>query len=520
MENRQIVRSAFSMGMVTLASRVFGLLREWVRGYLLGTTHSSDAFTLAFMFPNLMRRLVGEGALMAAFVPVMAEFKERESREALDRFVHSFITVLLIALVVMVAAVMAGAPLLKHLLPRYQEVPGKIELTVMLTRLMFPYLLFISLAALSQGILNAYRVFVPSAATPILLNICIVSFGLLAGGVTDDPATALGFGVLAGGVVQFFFQMPFLRRLGISYRFRLRPRNRGVVRVFRLMVPGAVGAGVHQLNILAAQFITASLGEGSVAALRFSVTMVELVLGIFVISLTTVILPVLSGKSARGDLEGMKESLRFALRLVLIITFPATVGLLLLRFPLIRMLFRYGRFTEESVGMVSGALLYHSLGLAGIGASRVMVQMFYSLKDTRTPVYLAAMVMAANVALCFALRGPLGLGGIALAGSATAFMNYLLLAWFLRRKVGGFLDRATGISALKSLGASLAMLAALYALRETAAEFLARGRLYNTLGTLGLILAGVLLFTAASLVLKNRDILALRDALARRLLGR
>lgn len=520
MEERHIVKSAFSMGMVTLASRMFGLLREWVRGYLLGTTHGSDAFTLAFMFPNLMRRLVGEGALMAAFVPVIADFKEHENKEALDRFVHSFFSVLLIALVVMVAAVMAGAPLLKYLLPRYRAVPGKIELTIMLTRLMFPYLLFISLAALSQGILNAYRVFVPSAATPILLNVCIVSFGLLAGGIVSDPATALGFGVLVGGAVQFFFQVPFLRGLGISYRLRFRPRNRGVVKVFQLMVPGAVGAGVHQINALAAQFITASLQEGSVAALRFSVTMIEMVLGIFVISLTTVILPVLSDKSSRGDLEGMKESLRFALRLVLIITFPATVGLVLLRFPIIRMLFKYGRFTEESVHLVTGALLYHSMGLAGIGAARVVVQMFYSLKDTRTPVYLAAMVMAANVILCFTLKGPLQLGGIALAGSVTAFMNFFLLLWFLKRKVGGLFDRHTGVSALKSLGASLAMLGALYGLREAAEGFMDQGRLHNAAGTLGLILAGAGVFIAASLVLKNRDILALRDVILKKLLGK
>jgi putative peptidoglycan lipid II flippase len=497
------------MGVVTLASRVFGLFREFVRGYLLGTTHSSDAFTLAFMFPNLMRRLVGEGALMAAFVPVISEIREHQSREDLERFIHSFFTVLLVFLVITVGAVVAAAPLLKYVLPEYKDVPGKIELTVRLTRLMFPYLLFISLAALSQGILNAFRIFVPSAATPILLNVSIISFGLLAGGYVIDPAVALSYGVLVGGAAQFLFQIPFLRSKGVTFRFRFRPQNRGVVRVFKLMVPGAVGAGVHQINTLVSQFITATLGEGSVAALRFSITLVELVMGIFVISLTTVILPVLSQKSARGDLEGMKESLRFALRLVFIITLPATAGLIVLRTPIITMLFEYGRFDRNSVNMVSGALIYHAVGLAGIGATRILVQMFYSLKDTRTPVYLASVSMAVNLGLCWYLKYPLGLGGIALAGSISAFVYFLLLAAFLKRKTGPFLDFGVGGGFLTSSAAAVVMLLVLLLLREAAGPVMGRSRVHLAAVTLGLIAGGAGVFAGVSLLLKNKDIVFL-----------
>jgi len=248
MENRRIVRSALSISSVTFVSRVFGLVREWLRGYLLGTSGSSDAFALAFMFPNLMRRLVGEGALMAAFIPVISEYIENRDKRELDDFLYSFFSILLIILIVITAAVLLAAPLLRFFLPQFTKVEGKIELTVLLTRVMFPYMLFISLAALSQGILNAYKVFIPSAVTPILLNISIISFGLLAGNSFSDPAIALGVGVITGGVIQFFFQWPFLAKRGFSYRLHFNFHSQGVKRVFMLMVPGAIGAGVYQIN--------------------------------------------------------------------------------------------------------------------------------------------------------------------------------------------------------------------------------------------------------------------------------
>jgi len=516
-ENRHIVKSAAGMSLVTFVSRIFGLMREWLRGYLLGTSGSSDAFAMAFLFPNLLRRLVGEGALMAAFVPVISDYREHESRKELEDFVYSFFTLLLFILLGIVVVTISAAGILRFLLPQFAKVEGKLELTVRLTRLMFPYILFISLAALSQAILNAHRVFVPSATTPILLNISIISFGLLASRYFSDPAYALGIGVLVGGVIQFFFQWPFLMKRGIRYRFRFHFRNRGVIKVLRLMVPGAFGAGVYQINVLVSEFIAAFLEEGSVAALRFSTTLIELVLGIFVISLTTVILPVLSEKSSKGDPEGMMESLRYALRLVFIITLPATFGLIILRFPLVTMLFRYGRFTEKSVEMVASALIFHAIGLVGIGATRVVVQMFYSMKDTKTPVYVAAGVMAVNIGLCILLSGPLRLGGIALASSVSAFCNVFSLLYLLRMRVGRILDRSVILSFVKSLSASLALAALLWYLLRLLQDFMAQSRLYNAILTLGLIAAGLAAFLVVSLLLRNGDIIELKRTVQERL---
>jgi len=431
MENRRIARSAFSIGAVTFTSRLFGLIREWLRGYLLGTTGSSDAFSIAFLFPNLMRRLVGEGALVVAFIPVFSDYLEKGSRDELEKFIHNFFTLLLCFLVVSVLAVTALAPLLRFFLPRFAAVPGKIELTVLLTRMMFPYVLFISLAALTQAVLNSFKVFVPSALTPILLNISIITTGFTIGMRMKDPSIALGIGVLIGGMLQLFFQIPFLSKEGIRYRLSLQWGNPGVRRVFLLMIPAAIGAGVYQINALISQFIAAYLEEGSVAALRFSNTVVEVVLGVFVISLSTVILPALSEKSSQGDPEAMKRILNFALRLTFLVTFPATFGLVVLRYPIVDMLFRYGRFTSESASMVSYAILFHAMGISATGGTRVLVQMFYSLKDMKTPVWVAAVSVVVNIALCIGLSGPLRLGGVALAGSVASYCNFFLLFFIL-----------------------------------------------------------------------------------------
>ncbi len=517
MENGRIAKSAFSMSVVTFLSRLFGLMREWLRGFLLGTTGSSDAFTLAFLFPNLMRRLVGEGALMAAFVPVISEYLVGEDKDELDDFVYSFFTLLFLILIGMVGIAVAGAPLLRYFLPAFTRVEGKIELTISLTRLMFPYVLFISLAALSQGILNAYRVFVPSATTPILLNVSIITIGLLFSERVKNPGYALGIGVIAGGILQFFFQWPFLIKKGIKYRPRFHFSNPGVRRVLLLMLPGAIGAGVYQINALISEFIAAFLEEGSVAALRFSHTLMELVLGIFIISITTVILPVLSEKSAKGDLEGMRQNLAFALRLTFLITLPATFGLMILRYPIVTMLFRYGRFTLSSVDMVSGALLYHAAGLVGIGGTRVVVQMFYSMKDTKTPMYVAGTVMLINIVLCYYLSRSLRLGGIALAGTISSFCNFFFLLFLLRGRVGPVVKREVLISFLKSLVAAGFMSGLLALMVKRLGEIMDKSRVHNAGITVFIIAAGLAIFFIVNVLLKNRDVVELKKTVMGRL---
>ncbi|MBN2325138.1 MAG: murein biosynthesis integral membrane protein MurJ [Spirochaetes bacterium] len=517
MENRRIARSAVSIGAVTFASRLFGLLREWLRGYLLGTTGSSDAFSMAFLFPNLMRRLVGEGALLVAYVPVFSDYLEKGKRDELCEFVHSFFTLLFCFLLACVAAVVVFAPLLRFFLPRFAEVPGKIELTVLLTRMMFPYILFISLAALTQAILNSYKVFVPSALTPILLNMSIITAGFTIGARMKDPSLALGIGVLIGGMLQLFFQIPFLGKEGIRYRLSFKWGNPGVRRVFLLMIPAAIGAGVYQINALVSQFIAAYLEEGSVAALRFSNTVVEVVLGVFVISISTVILPALAEKSSQGDPEAMKRILNFALRLTFLVTLPATFGLVVLRYPIVEMLFRYGRFTSESASMVSYAILFHAIGISATGGSRVLVQMFYSLKDMKTPVWTGVVSVLVNIPLCIGLSGPLRLGGVALAGSISSFCNFFLLYFILSGKVGKFMDKETMKVLGKAFSSSAGMGIALFFAKRLFAASMSASRLYNAGLTFLLLVFGVALYFALNLAMKNRDVMQIFRIFLKRL---
>jgi len=509
MDNKRIAKSALNMSIVTFISRIFGLIREWLRGYLLGTSGSSDAFTIAFMFPNLLRRLVGEGAMVVAFIPVFTDYLKKDRDELLD-FVNSFFTALFITLIIIIVLAFVLTPLLEFFLPEFAKIPEKIELTIFLTRLMFPYILFISLAALNQAILNTYKIFVPSATTPILLNISIITIGLMFASKVRDPSMALGIGVLIGGLIQFFFQLPFLLRKEIKYRFNFNFKNAGMRKVFMLMIPGAFGAGVYQINALVSQIIAAFLEEGSVAALRFSNTLVEVVLGVFIISISTVILPALSEKSSKGDIEGMKTTLNFALRLVFLITLPSTFGLILLRYPIIRMLFKYGKFTEKSTQMVTYALLFHAIGLVGIGGTRVVVQAFFSMKDTKTPVYISGVIMVINIILCYFLSKPFKLGGIAFASTISSFFNFILLIILLKKRIGKIIDKKTTVSFFKSFVSSSFMAAVLYLLLRNFSSVMSKNRLNNISITIFLIIIGIVLFSIINILMKNRDVMELK----------
>lgn len=516
-ETKKIAGSAISISGVTFVSRIFGLLREWTRGYLLGTTGSSDAFSLSFMFPNLLRRLVGEGAMLVAFVPVFAELKERYDEGYIRSFIRSFFTLMFFILIAIVLIGYFLAPVLRFFLPEYTKIPGKIELTILLTRIMFPYILFISLAALTQGILNTFGVFVPSATTPILLNISIILFGFLLWHYFRDPGIGLAVGVIFGGILQFIFPLPFLYKKGIRYGFRFSFRDEGIKKIFQLMVPGIFGAGIYQINVLFSQIIAAMLEEGSVAALRFSNVLVELVLGIFIISISTVILPDLSGKAARGDVEGIRKNLSFAVRLVALITFPATAGLMVLRTEIVTFLFRYGQFGRQSVELVSYALLFHAAGITGTGSTRVLIQMFYSFKDTKTPAIIAAIVMGVNLTLCYILSRKLSLGGIALAGSISAYVNLFLLLLVIIKRFRKPFDQMVFPGLIKAFVSTLLMTIYLYLLQMSFKELIRASKGYNAIFTVGAILSSLLVYVLINLILKNREILLMKDILFKKL---
>jgi putative peptidoglycan lipid II flippase len=461
-KDRGLVRAVGSMGLMTLLSRIAGYVRDNLQAMILGAANSSDAFVIAFRIPNMLRRLVGEGAISAAFVPTFTRAMKAEDPRAMWRFAGSILYALSILLAVVVVAGILFSPLLVQALAwGFSASPDKFDLTVQLNRWMFPYIFLVSLAALASGILNSFDRFALPAFTPLLLNLAIIASALALSNRFPDPAYAFAVGVLGGGILQLAVQVPAVLKHGLDLRFP-RPFDReGLREVGRLMIPRVFGAGITQINLVVDSQFAASLREGSVSFLYYAIRVTELTLGVFGVSLSTVILPRLSRAAASGDRREVAETLGTAVRLLIFITIPATLGLCLLRVPIIHVLFERGEFSRQDTLFTASALGWYGSGLLAMAAVGVLSSAFYAHQDTRTPVQVGALTFFVHLALNAALCGPMGHDGIALSTSVSAFVNAGLLAWLLHAKVERFLRRDVLVSALRTCGASAVMLISL-----------------------------------------------------------
>ncbi|MEZ4265088.1 MAG: murein biosynthesis integral membrane protein MurJ [Myxococcota bacterium] len=461
---RSLLKSAGVMTAMTLISRVLGLVREQVRAVYLGTGAASDAFGLATSIPNLFRRLVAEGAMTAAFIPVLAEYLRRGKDEETRAFLSRFFTLLTLAVAGFTVLGILVTPWLINTFfaAEFQNIEGKVRLTIILTQMMWPYLFFVSLSAMLQAVLNAKKIFGPSAFTPVLLNLCIIGLGVGLAQVVPDPSYALVAGFLLGGVAQILFQIPYLLRwTDIRFGVDFNMFGPGVIRVLKIMAPGVFAAGIYQINIFVSTLVASRLPDGSIASLQYSIRLQELVLGLFVVSVAQVILPTLSEQTAADDTEGVKDTLSYATRLLAFVTMPATIALILLGPAIVRLLFQFGAFDAESTRQTAFALVFHAVGLFPIGLARVQNQVFYAHKDLRTPTIVAAVVMVVNLVLCVALAEPLRQGGIALAGSVASAVNAIVFAVILHHRLGTSDWRATAARLGRVAVATLIMTAVL-----------------------------------------------------------
>jgi len=423
---------------LTFISRILGLVREQVRSYYLGTGTGSDAFGLAATIPNLFRRLLAEGAMTAAFIPVFTGYLKQENRRELARFLSSFLSLLTMVttLVCVLGIIFADVAVETFFSAGFGQVEGKLALTIVLTRYMFPYLLLVTLAAMVQAVLNSFRIFGPSAFTPVLLNLAIIGLAVATHDWFPDPSYAFAAGFLVGGLAQLVFQLPWFFSLGLRLTLSVNWRHPGVRELGRIFLPGAFAAGIYQINVFVSQMIASTLAEGSIAALQYSIRLQELVLGVFVVSVTTVILPTLARHAAEGDTRGFDDTNVLALDLLAFVTVPAATGLLVLRRPIVMLLFQQGAFDTHSTDMTCLAILFHSLGIYFVATSRSLNQSFYAMKNLKTPTKVAAVAMAVNIAGCYLLSLPLAHGGIALANSLSAVVSAVLLFYLLQaRKV-------------------------------------------------------------------------------------
>ena len=457
-EHQKIAKAASTIGMGTLLSRILGFLRDMVIAQFFGAGMAADAFFVAFRIPNLWRRLVGEGSLTISFIPVYTEYLTRHSKEETREVTHIAFTIAGIGLFILTLLGIFFSPILIRIVaPGFIQIPEKFQLTVTLNRIIFPYLFFMGLFALCMGILNSMRHFFAPAIAPIFLNLSMIVSVLLFYQVLQKPVMALAAGVLAGGLIQFLFQIPFLLKRGVSFRFNFHFSHPAIKRIGSLMVPGLIGTAVYQINVFVDTIFASFLPSGSVSYLFFADRLMEFPLGIFAIAIGMASLPSLSALASQGKREELRETLSFTFRLVSFISIPAMIGLISLKTPIIHLLFQRGQFDVRATVMTAQALLCYSVGLWAIAGARTIVPAFYSLQDTWTPLKIALICLAANVVFIAILIYPLKHAGLALATSLSSTLNLFLLFWKLSPRLGGFNLKKNVRSFLRNLLCSLPM---------------------------------------------------------------
>jgi putative peptidoglycan lipid II flippase len=458
----QLARSAGVIGAATMTSRVLGLVRDQVLAFLFGAGDQMDAYNIAFRIPNLVRDLFAEGAMSAAFVPTFTRTLAIEGRERAWRLGNLVVNALLLATGIIVAAGMVFAePLVTAFASAYAAVPGKLELTVSLTRVMFPFLVLVAVATALMGMLNSlHRFFIP-AVSPAMFNVgsivCTLGLAPVMPMLGWPVIMAPAIGVLVGGFGQMAVQWPSLRREGYRYQPVLDVRDEGLRRVLALMGPGVVGLAAVQINLFVNSILATGEGTSAVSALSYAFRLMYMPIGIFGVSIATAVVPTLSRQAAKNDAAGMRETVSNGLRMMLMLNVPATVGLMVLATPIVALIFEHGAFTPAHTAATAAALAFYAPGLVGYSAVKIAVPSFYSLRDSRTPVIVSAATVLLNVVLNLTLVRVMGFTGLALGTAASAIFNASVLLWLLRARLAGIDERRVAGSFARIGAASLVM---------------------------------------------------------------
>ncbi len=429
-----LLKALATVSSMTLVSRILGFVRDTVIARAFGAGLATDAFFVAFRIPNLLRRLFAEGAFAQAFVPILAEYKNRRGEADTRLLVDHVAGLLALALFIVTLIGIAAAPAIVYLsAPGFSADPQKFALTIDLLRITFPYILFISLVSLAGGILNTHSRFSVPALTPALLNLSFIGFALWAAPYFEPPVKALAWAVFCGGVLQLAFQVPFLLRLKLLPRFKLDLRDEGVWRVVRQMGPAVFGVSISQVSLLINTIIASFLVSGSVSWLYYADRLMEFPTGLLGVALGTILLPSLARHYADESPGEYSKLLDWGLRLTLLLALPASAALALLAVPLITTLFHYGEFSAHDVLMTRNALVAYSIGLLGLILVKVLAPGFYARQNIRTPVKIAFISLIATQAMNFAFIWPLQHAGLALAIGLGACLNAGLLYYKLRQ---------------------------------------------------------------------------------------
>jgi putative peptidoglycan lipid II flippase len=458
----RLARSAGVAGIATLTSRILGLVRDQVVLALFGAGNDMDAFTVAFRIPNLVRDLFAEGAMSAAFVPAFTRHVTREGKASAWRLGNNVITALIIATgVVVVGGMIFAGPLATALAGDYALIPGKLELTTQLTRLMLPFLTLAAIAAAMMGMLNSLHHYFVPALSPATFNVATIAAAvsltpvMAAAGL--PPITSIAVGALAGGVAQILAQWRALHAEGFRYRPVVDWHDPALRRILVLMGPGTVGLAATQVNLFVNTVLATGEGTGAASWLSYAFRLMYLPIGLFGVSIATVVLPAAARHAALEDPAAVRRTVSRGLGLMLALNVPATIGLIVLAMPIVRVLFERGRFLPSDTEAVAAALRFYAIGLVGYSAARIASPVFYAIDRNRVPVAVSIAAVLLNIGASVALVGPLGFRGLALSTSLTALVHGVALLVVLRDVLGGLDGRRLAATLVKTTAASAAM---------------------------------------------------------------
>lgn len=512
MHFHRIVRAAGVISLATQLSRILGYVRDMVLAYFFGTGDAADAFFVAFRIPNLFRRLFAEGSLTIAFIPIFTEYLVRESKKSACEFANAVFTLLSIMLVILSCLGIVCSPLIVKIMAWGFVDKSKFELTVLLTRIMFPYIFFISLVALCMGILNSLKHFAAPALAPILLNLAMILSVVVLMPYFSQPVLALAFGVIIGGFLQLALQIPFLKKKGVILKGVFTFSHPGLKKLAKLMLPAIPGAAVYQINMMIITLIATFLPAGSVSYLYYSDRIFQFPLAIFGIALATALLPAMSEQVARNKIDELKESLSYGLRLVFFIMIPAMVGLVILRIPIIRILFQRGAFTVDATLLTAQSLLWFSLGLWSVAGVLVVRNAFYALQDVWTPVKVAVLSLICNLAMCLVLVKPMQHAGLALAISLSSMLNLMTLLVILRMRLGRLGIKKVVLSLIKVLCSSAIMGTMVHLIYHSRFWITHRFPAHEVVVLAASIISGVMVFLFCSYLVKNPELFSLWES--------
>jgi putative peptidoglycan lipid II flippase len=437
-----IIKSIFRKGLLrdvlvisgsTGVSRGLGLVRDIVIAHLFGAGAAFDAYTIAFTIPHMLRRLLAEGALSSAFVPVYAETLTKRGTNAANRFASNLICVSLFFFPILVLIGILTAP---YYIPFLADgfSGEKLSLTINLTRVTFSFIAFVGIAAIFMGILNSHKNFFAPAFAPVAFNLGIIFAAIGLSSFLTTPIYSLSIGVLLGGLGMLAFQLPALRGK-FQFQFVIDLKDESLRRLFFMMLPAVAGLAIFQINLLVDNKLASQLGDGAISALQYATRLFQLPLGVFAVAIASAILPRLAEQSASKNPEALSLTLQRGIKLAAFVVLPAMAGLLAVGEPAIKLLFEHGQFTSEATRLTFYALSCFVPGLVGYGLAQVLTRAFYAMQDTKTPMFIGVLTVFTNVALNFALIGPMGVGGLALATSLAGLFNMALLFLILERRL-------------------------------------------------------------------------------------